>query len=143
MWAIFNILVDVLKTRGTSYNMNKKGANQRAAPRVQPSRAEKVEVQIMGTDHIDVLPAKDISVSGIGVSVPHRFAGCDLGTEVELVITLPGMRSFRAYGIIRHWTGSTSDHFGVQFTRIETKHVSQISSYIKECLAKLAKLGRG
>src|SRR5687768_7125126 len=123
--------------------MNDKKSNQRAAPRVQPPRASAVEVQIMGTDHIDVLPAKDISVSGIGVSVPHMFAGCDLGTEVELVITLPGKRSFRAYGIIRHWTGSTSDHFGVQFTRIETRHVSQISSYIKECLARLAKMGRG
>jgi hypothetical protein len=121
--------------------MNSKKSNQRAAPRVQPPKAAGVEVQIMGTDHIDVLPAKDISISGIGVTVPHRFAGCDLGTEVELVITLPGMRSFRAYGIIRHWTGSTSDHFGVQFTRIESKHVTQISSYIKECLTKLAKLG--
>jgi hypothetical protein len=123
--------------------MNDKRNNQRAAPRVQPPKTAGVEVQIMGEDHIDVLPARDISVSGIGVSVPHRFAGCDLGTEVELVITLPGMRSFRAYGIIRHWTGSTSDHFGVQFTRIDNKHVSQISSYIKECLAKLAKLSRG
>jgi hypothetical protein len=122
--------------------MNDKKNNQRAAPRVQPPKTAGVEVQIMGEDHLDVLPAKDISVSGIGVSVPHRFAGCDLGTEVELVITLPGMRSFRAYGIIRHWTGSTSDHFGVQFTRIDSRHVSAISSYIKECLAKLAKLGR-
>ncbi len=120
--------------------MNAKKNNQRAAPRVQPSKAAGVEVQIMGEDHIDVLPAKDISVSGIGVRVPHKFAGCDLGTEVELVITLPGLRSFRAYGIIRHWTGSTSDHFGVQFTRIDSRHVSAISSYIKEYLDRLAKL---
>jgi hypothetical protein len=53
------------------------------------------------------------------------------------------MRSFRAYGIIRHWSGSSSDHFGVEFTRIDARHVSSISSYIKECLEKLAKLGSG
>lgn len=123
--------------------MNSKKTNQRAAERVQPPQSQAIEVQIMGTDHLDVLPVKDISVSGIGVRVPHRFAGCDLGTEVELVITLPGLRSFRAYGIIRHWVGSSSDHFGVEFTSIDTRHVSQISSYIKACLEKLAKLGRG
>lgn len=118
--------------------MNAKKSNQRAAPRVKPPKAAAVEVQIMGTDHLDVLPARDISVSGIGVQVPHRFAGCDLGTEVELVITLPGLRSFKAYGIIRHWSGSSSDHFGVQFTRIDARHVSAISSYIKAYLEKLA-----
>ncbi|HEX5057315.1 MAG TPA: PilZ domain-containing protein [Gammaproteobacteria bacterium] len=121
-------------------NAKAKNANQRVAPRVKPPKAAAVEVQIMGTDHIDVLPARDISISGIGVQVPHRFAGCDLGTEVELVITLPGMRSFRAYGIIRHWSGSSSDHFGVEFTRIDARHVSSISSYIKEYLEKLTKL---
>lgn len=120
--------------------MNAKKANQRAAPRVKPPRTASVEVQIMGTDHLDVLPARDISISGIGVQVPHRFAGCDLGTEVELVITLPGLRPFMAYGIIRHWSGSSSDHFGVEFTRIDSRHVSAIGAYIKEYLDKLAKL---
>jgi hypothetical protein len=117
--------------------MNTKKSNQRQSPRVTPPRAAGVEVQIMGTDHLDVLPARDISTSGIGVQVPHRFAGCDLGTEVELVITLPGLRSFMAYGIIRHWSGSSSDHFGVEFTRIDARHVSAISAYIKEYLNKL------
>ena len=110
-------------------------SNKRVAPRIAPRETQPIEVQIMGSNHLDILPAKDISVSGIGVQVPHRFQGCDLAQEVELIITLPGCRPFLAYGVIRHWHGA-GDHFGVEFTHIDSRWIERIRSYIQDCIAE-------
>jgi c-di-GMP-binding flagellar brake protein YcgR len=113
-----------------------KRSNRRRADRIQPPASAPVEVQVIGTGHIDVLSAENISASGVGIRVPHRFQGCNLGTEVELVITLPGGRSFKALGVIRHLhsTGKDSDSFGIEFTAIEDKHREQIDTYIESRL---------
>lgn len=100
--------------------------------RVTPSREAPVEVQIMGRGHLDVLHARNVSSTGLGVYVPHGFAGIDLAEEVELVVTLPGRRSFIAHGVIRHVTSSSADqhHFGLELTRIADDHRAAILSYV-------------
>lgn len=109
---------------------------KRQNARVRPSPARPVEVQIMGAGSLDVLNASNISVTGIGVRVPHRFEGCDLAAEVELVVTLPGRRPFLAGGIIRHITkaGTPGDLFGIEFTRISDEHLSQVRGYVEHYL---------
>ena len=62
----------------------------RRPTRVRPLPGASVEVQIMGTNSLDILHARDISVRGVGVLVPHLFEGCDIDSRVELVVTLPG-----------------------------------------------------
>ena len=91
-------------------NKSQRKRKKRASPsdvrsqRRRPSKSEPVEVQIIGGNSIDILHARDISATGLGVFVPHGFEGCDLDQEVELVITLPGTRTFMARGVIRHVT---------------------------------------
>lgn len=105
--------------------------------RAIPAREEPVEVQIMGRGHLDVLRARNVSSTGIGVHVPHGFAGIDLAAEVELVVTLPHRRSFLARGIIRHVTSSHGDerHFGVQFTHLAEGDRRSILDYVGARLA--------
>lgn len=100
--------------------------------RFRPLPGHPVEVQIVGRNSIDVLNVRDISMTGIGVRVPHRFEGCDIDSEVELVITLPQERAFVARGRIRHEThrAAGSAFFGVQFTQLSYEHVRRLRSYV-------------
>jgi hypothetical protein len=105
--------------------------------RVEPLPDAPVEVQVMGRGSLDVLHARNVSQTGIGVYVPHGFAGCDLAEEVELVITLPGERSFLAGGVIKHRTdgGDEGHHFGLHYTRITPAQIAAIRRYVRSRLA--------
>ena len=107
-------------------------SSRRPAMRVRPTATHRVEVQIMGSNSLDVLHARDISVTGLGVYVPHGFEGCDIDAEVDLVITLPQSRAFLAKGVIRHVTEGDSDkgHFGVEFTQLSPGDQAQLERYI-------------
>ena len=83
---------------------NRLPIRKRAAQRVEPRPSAPVEVQVMGQGSLDVLLARNVSETGIGVYVPHGFAGFDLEAEVELVVTLPGCTPFLTRGAIRHVT---------------------------------------
>lgn len=100
--------------------------------RVEPLRLAPVEVQIMGRASLDVLRARNVSSTGLGVFVPHGFAGIDLAEAVQLVVTLPGRRSFLARGVIRHVTDSGADarHFGLEFTDIADRDRDAILKYV-------------
>ncbi len=105
----------------------------RADVRVTPTRLAPVEVQVMGQGHLDVLNVRNVSETGIGVYVSHGFDRCDLAAEIELVISLPGERSFLARGIIKHQTDSEKEgrHFGLHFTEISKSHRARIRSFIR------------
>ena len=105
----------------------------RAETRVTPSQLAPVEVQIIGAGHLDVLNARNVSQTGIGVYVPHGFQNCNLESEVELVITLPGERSFLTRGRIKHQTDSGAEgrHFGLVFTEISSNHRMAIRGFVK------------
>lgn len=106
--------------------------------RIIPPPENPVEIQVIGQGFIEVLSAKDISVGGACVAVPHGFAGCNLNQEVELVITLPEEVSFKAKGKIRHQqkTGSNSGYFGVEFAEIGPEGYYMIEKYIRNILIK-------
>lgn len=91
----------------------------------------------MGAASLNILRARDISLSGLGVRVPHGFQARDLGSEVDLVITLPGSRSFLAKGIVRHQDDATRPHyFGVEFTELKPGNHEEIRRF----LGRLAEL---
>ena len=87
----------------------------------------------MGSASLDVLNARNVSASGLGVCVPHGFAGFDLAEEVELVVTLPGSTSFMARGVIKHVTEAEDgpNHFGLHFTELSELNRVKIERYVK------------
>ena len=91
----------------------------------------------MGRGFLDVLSARDISVGGLGISVPHGFAGCDLYSEVELIVTLGRSRPFKARGSIRHHgKAGSEDVFGVEFSALSAEQQEAIELYIHSCLRR-------
>lgn len=106
------------------------------AARAVPLRVAPVEVQVMGRDSLDVLHARNVSATGLGVYVPHGFAGFDLAAEVELVVTLPGGAPFLAKGVIMHVTENPEEarHFGLHFTEIEKRDRAALARYVRSRL---------
>ncbi len=85
----------------------------------------------MGSGFLDVLVARDISAGGLGVMVPHRFDGCRIDDEVDLVVTLPGEKPFLARGRIVHRTKTDREFFGIEFSKLDRAHRRRIRLYVK------------
>ena len=91
----------------------------------------------MGNGFLDVLNARDISRGGLGIRVPHGFAGCDIDSKVELIITLGRARPFKAKGIIRHYSKTSVDQvFGLEFVSLAPDQVAAVEAYIQACLRR-------
>jgi len=97
--------------------------------RVRPVAGKPVHVQIMGDGFLDVFTARDISAGGVGIVVPHRFEGCAIEQEVDLVISLPGERPFMARGRIVHRTKTHQEFFGVEFTSMSRTYRALLERY--------------
>lgn len=100
--------------------------------RLRLPRSERVEVQIMGPGFLDVVLARDISLGGVGVWVPHGFRGCDTSAPVELILTLPSRKPLRMRGTIKHRTAASegAEFFGVEFIDLPVMHRKAIADYI-------------
>ncbi len=108
---------------------------QRKAPRARPLDAEPVRIDIMGDGFLEVLVARDISVGGVGVFVRHDFQGCDIDSEVELIVKLGAERPFKARGVIRHGVRQGAKHFfGVEFVELGEQHRELVQGYVERCL---------
>lgn len=104
----------------------------RHAVRVKPEPGAPIEIHLMGEEFLDIFEARDISTSGVGIIVPHRFEGCDLRSPVRLVMTLPGGKPFLAKGRIIHRSRLDREFFGVQFIDLGEIEHAQIAQYVSE-----------
>ena len=108
---------------------------QRKDPRARPLDAEPVRIDIMGDGFLEVLIARDISVGGIGVFVPHDFNGCDIDSEVDLIVKIGTERPFKTRGVIRHGVRQGARHFfGVEFVGLSDQHRELVAAYVDRCL---------
>ena len=91
----------------------------------------------MGQGFLDVLNACDISAGGLGVRVAHGFVGCNIDSEVELIVTLGRSRPFKTTGAIRHHgKGDRPQVFGVEFTSLSSEQRAAVEAYIQSCLRR-------
>jgi len=97
----------------------------------------------MGRGTLDVLRARNVSVTGLGVYVEHGFSGLDLADDVEMIVKLPGVPPFLAIGQIRHVTrsnepeiaeGAGANHFGLVFTSMSDRHREALLHYVRSRL---------
>jgi hypothetical protein len=100
--------------------------------RVRPDPDRPVEVQVMSPGWLDVLQARDISETGIGVFMPHGFEGSTLDSKIELIVMLPDASPFAAGGILRHRTvNGPLAFFGVELVRIPDTARDTLRAYIQ------------
>jgi len=104
---------------------------KRRFQRVRPAPSAPIEVQVMGGAFLEVLHAQDISVGGMAVLVPHGFSDDELSETVQLIISMPAARSFKATARIRHIerTGS-GGKFGIEFAELDAAHRAHIARYV-------------
>lgn len=109
--------------------------NRRQYLRVMPDANAPVRVDINGADFIEVIEAADISEEGIGITVTHKFAGCDVNRPASFIVYLPHPinKYFRVDGRIMHVRG---DSFGVRFTNLNDKSRELVREYIALSLRK-------
>jgi hypothetical protein len=112
----------------------RQSSSRRAHSRVRPKPDEPVEVQLIGADFIEILEVRDISEGGLGLQVPHQFAGSDLAAQVDVIITLPRQRPFSARGVIRHISNGTM--FGLEFTELPAAARARIEIYVATRIAQ-------
>lgn len=110
----------------------------RKVVRVTTTSSDPVEVQIMGHGFLDFFTVRDISGGGMGILVPHRFQGCNLKHEVELLISLPAERPFLAKGVIIHREEVGKDFFGISFTELRRSDRMRIDQYVARRLEQSA-----
>jgi hypothetical protein len=115
--------------------------SRRAHLRVRPKPGESIEVQLIGTDFLDILEVRDISSGGLGLQVPPSFEAGDLAEQVDVIIKLPRERPFSARGLIRHVT--QGNLFGLEFTQLPDQARSRIEKYIAARIAEGAGTSAG
>jgi c-di-GMP-binding flagellar brake protein YcgR len=109
-------------------------ASRRAHSRVRPKPGEPIEVQLIGTDFLEIVEVRDISAGGLGLQVTDVFQGSSLDAQVDVIITLPRERPFSARGLIRHV--SNEKMFGVEFTELPEPARSRIERYVAARIAQ-------
>lgn len=112
------------------------GIEQRSYVRVHPHPKRPVQIQIIGQNFIDVFPVVDVSVGGVGVRVPHRFDGCEINEEVDLVLSLPGLRPIQMRGTIRHVRDEPGGSlFGLQFSNLGPSQRAAVQKFVDQRLS--------
>ncbi len=94
----------------------------------------------MGSNFLEVVPAADISVAGIGIRLDHEVDGYDFDHQVEIVLTIPGQRPFVVRGRVRSKSVRGRHHvLGVEFTRLSDVDRRRVAEYVDRLLL----VGRG
>ena len=104
---------------------------RRDSIRVKPSIREPIEVQFVATKVLDLVHAVDISERGVALRMNARLDAKLVGTEVDLVVSLPGLPSFHSRGSIRRVSPTDGYVVGIKFVSLSTKALEAIRSFIE------------
>jgi hypothetical protein len=110
------------------------GIEQRVHRRVRPHPGKPVQIQIIGSDFLDVLLPIDVSEGGVGLRVPHRFEGCTINGVLDFIVKLPSVRAFQVKGMIRHIRNEPDGGgmFGAEFVNLRPEHQDLLRAYIND-----------
>ena len=77
-----------------------------------------------------MLRARDISEGGLAVSIHHDVDPSAFTSEVQIIVSLPGLLSFKAWGTVRH-ISAAKQMFGVEFTSLKEADRVSIRRYVE------------
>ncbi len=103
--------------------------NRRRHVRVEAAAGAPIRIDLNGPGFMEVLNARDISISGVGIEVAHGFENCRVQQTVKLLVRLPAPvnANIGCSGQIRH----ISDvHFGILFTNLKPDHARLLRRYV-------------
>jgi len=92
-------------------------------------KTDQVKVDIVGKNFVDIINAKDISMGGVAVYMPHFIIGCKIGEVVDCVITLPGEKIVITQGRIKHMGEDKDFFFGIEFVQMDHESKRNLSTF--------------
>jgi hypothetical protein len=104
---------------------------RRDSLRVKPSMREPIEVQFVAAKMLDLVHAVDISERGIALRMNVRLDPKLIGTEIDLVVSLPGLPSFHSRGLIRRFSPTDGYVVGIKFLTMSSKALEAIRAFIE------------
>jgi hypothetical protein len=107
---------------------------RRDSVRVRPAMREPIEVQFVAAGMLDIVHAVDVSERGIALRLNMRVDPRMIGTQVDLVVNLPGFAPFHTKGVIRRVSPSDGYIVGIKFLALPPKGVESIHTYIEHRL---------
>ncbi len=105
---------------------------RRDSVRVRPPMREPVEVQYVASGMLDIVHAVDISERGIALRLNLRIDPKIVGTEVDLVVTIPGHKPFHTRGVVRRVSPSDGYILGIKFLSLPATALDSIREYIEQ-----------
>jgi CheY-like chemotaxis protein len=105
---------------------------RRSIDRVQlKDKAEQVKVDIVGKNFVDIINAKDISMGGVAVYIPHFIIDCKIGEVVDCIITLPGEKIVITQGRIKHMGEDQNFFFGIEFVQMDQESKKNLTQFFE------------
>lgn len=92
---------------------------------------ERIRIDIVGKNYVDIVKAKDISLGGIAVYVPHFVIDCKIDEVVECKISLPKKREIKAKGKIKHFGSKNDFYFGIEFIKMDDESKKNLRDFVK------------
>ena len=82
---------------------------------------------------LDIFAARDISSTGVGIYLDQISTSCAVNEILEMILTLPGTRPFRARSRVRHVSQNEEgpDYFGVEFLELTPRGRAAIDDYVR------------
>lgn len=111
--------------------MFKLWTHDRTEERCIPKATEPAYVDIVGENFYDRCRVRDISINGVSIYIRHDFVGCKIDTEIDIHLTLPSKKSFKAVGRIRHIGTGVNHYFGIQLISMEENGHKILAEYVK------------
>lgn len=135
--SLLNNFIPYLESRHRLMKMSdfyESDEDPRKEKRYIPDPEKPIRVDIYGENFIEIVKARDISLSGVGVIVPDLIPNYTTSVDINCVITLPFQTSFKVKGIIRHVGSDDKFYFGIEFVDLSEENAEKIREYISQII---------
>jgi CheY-like chemotaxis protein len=126
-------LINYLEERLNNINNRDKlheDESDRISTRKVPAKGKAASIEILGFASVHLGLVRDISLTGVGVFIPHFSNDVMASSTIECMLKLPNEAAFSFTGIIKH-VGSTHEfYFGIEFDEITENNRKKLEDYI-------------
>jgi hypothetical protein len=104
--------------------------------RVRPTADYAIGIQL-GSGIVKVqLFVLDVAVGGVAVEVSEQLLSLQVGSELRLGVTLPGVPRFETTATLRHTQGRLGGRCGFHFDKLSNAEQSALSKAVSELLER-------
>ena len=100
------------------------------------SQNKKIRVDIVGGNFVEIVRPQNISQGGIYITASRFLRQCELGAELELLITFPKTEAIKVKGKVRHVESRNHFYIGIEFIDMDQKAKSILVNFVEQLEAE-------